>query len=56
MSAIVLCGDAHTAPDLAVGPFTTVEDAEEWAAQRPAHPGRYAVAMSLTPPEQVTSA
>jgi len=52
VSAIVLCGDAHTAPDLAVGPFATIAAAEAWADEQHGQPARYAVAMVLTPPEE----
>ena len=48
--AIVLCGDAHTAPDTVYGPFDTLEEAQEWASRRPNQPARYAAAMPLTEP------
>jgi hypothetical protein len=55
MVAVVLCGDAHTAPDLVVGPFGTLDEAEDWANRQPGHPARYAAVMVLTAPEDVTS-
>ena len=51
MAAIVLCGEAHAAPDRVVGPFETLEQAEEWAARQPGQPARYAEAMPLTEPD-----
>jgi len=51
MAATVLCGEAHTAPDRVVGPFDTLERAEERAARQPGQPARYAAAMPLTEPE-----
>jgi hypothetical protein len=51
MTAIVLCGDANTAPDHVFGPFQSLEEADEWARGQPGQPARYAVAMPVTPPE-----
>ena len=54
MAAIVLCGEAHTAPDLVVGPFDTLAEAEDWAKGQPGQPARYAAPMTLTTPDQAT--
>jgi hypothetical protein len=51
MSFVVLCGPANTAPDLLVGTFDTADDADEWIARQPVHPGRYAVPMPVTAPQ-----
>lgn len=51
MSFVVLCGPTKNAPDLIVGPFDTVDEADEWIASQAVSPGRYAVPMALTAPE-----
>jgi hypothetical protein len=55
MTAVVLCGDANTAPDLIVGPFATPDQAQAWASKQPGQPARYAAVMELTRPENVTA-
>jgi hypothetical protein len=55
MTAVVLCGDAHTAPDRVVGPFATLDQAQAWASKQPGQPARYAAVMDLTPPENTTA-
>lgn len=50
MEIIVLCGNRHTSPDLAVGPFPPGEEAGQWIAGQPVPPDRYAVAMPLIAP------
>ena len=54
MAAVVLCGEVHTAPDLVVGPFDTLAEAEEWAKRQLGQPDRYAAPMTLTMPDQAT--
>jgi hypothetical protein len=51
MAAVVLCGEAHHAPDHVYGPFDTLGGAERWADSRSRRPGRYAVAMALDSPD-----
>jgi hypothetical protein len=50
MRFVVLCGLAKNSPDLIVGPFETVEDANDWLTARKPQPDRYAVPMPLTAP------
>jgi hypothetical protein len=45
--AVVLQGPANSAPELIVGPFATMEDAQEWAGTHP-RDGGYSVAQELT--------
>jgi hypothetical protein len=49
VSAVVLRGPVNTAPELIVGPFPSLQEAEEWAFTHP-RPGGYSVAQELTPP------
>ncbi len=49
MTAVVLQGPAHAAPERIVGPFDTLGTAEAWAASHP-RPGGYSVAEELTAP------
>jgi hypothetical protein len=44
--AVVLRGPANTAPDAIVGPFASMHDAEQWAAQH-LRPDGYSVAQEL---------
>jgi hypothetical protein len=53
MATVVLCGPAHSAPDLLAGPFDTDEDAADWIADQLAEPGRYMVAAELRSPQDV---
>jgi hypothetical protein len=47
MAAVVLQGPANTAPEVIVGPFDSLADAENWALEHP-RPGGYSVAQELT--------
>jgi len=49
MAAVVLRGPANTAPDSIVGPFASVEEAEDWARSHP-RDGGYSVAQELSAP------
>jgi hypothetical protein len=49
MAAVVLRGPANTAPDSIVGPFQTMQEAEDWATAHP-RDGGYCVPEELTSP------
>jgi hypothetical protein len=51
MPYVVLCGQAHTAPERIVGPFASRDDADRFAAEQPGMPDRYAVVEDLIPPD-----
>jgi hypothetical protein len=48
MAAVVLQGPEHAAPEVIVGPFDTMIDAQRWAAAHPRE-GGYSVPVELTP-------
>jgi hypothetical protein len=50
MPAVVLRGPANSAPELIVGPFRSLQEAEEWSAAHPRE-GGYCIPEELTPPE-----
>ena len=52
MPAVVLRGPANTAPEVIVGPFPSMDQAEEWAQAHP-RDGGYCVAETLTDPAEV---
>lgn len=54
MVAVVLRGPANTAPEAIVGPFDTLDEAEQWSQDHPRH-GGYSVAEELTSPDNVHS-
>jgi hypothetical protein len=47
MAAVVLQGPANTAPEVIIGPFDSLRDAEDWARKHP-RAGGYSVAQELT--------
>jgi catechol 2,3-dioxygenase-like lactoylglutathione lyase family enzyme len=51
MPAVVLRGPANSAPEEIVGPFATIDEAEEWAERHP-RDGGYCVAEHLTAPAE----
>ena len=53
MAAVVLQGPANTAPEVIVGPFDSLTDAETWALEHP-RPGGYSVAQELTAAAEFT--
>jgi hypothetical protein len=48
--AVVLRGPAGTEPESIVGPFQTMEEAEEWARAHPRQ-GGYCLAQALSAPD-----
>lgn len=50
--AVVLRGPANTAPERIVGPFASLDEAEEWAQSHPRQ-GGYCVAEVLTDPAEI---
>jgi hypothetical protein len=52
MAAVVLRGPANSEPELIVGPFATLVEADEWAVAHPRE-GGYCVAQELTAPDEV---
>jgi hypothetical protein len=47
MAAVVLRGPANSAPDIIIGPFHSLGEAEDWAREHP-RAGGYSVAQELT--------
>jgi len=47
MAAVVLRGPANSAPEIIIGPFDSLRDAEDWARDHP-RGGGYSVAQQLT--------
>jgi hypothetical protein len=47
MAAVVLRGPANSAPEIIIGPFPSLRDAEDWAREHP-RAGGYSVAQQLT--------
>jgi len=47
MAAVVLQGPANSAPEVIIGPFDSLRDAEDWAREHP-RAGGYSVAQELT--------
>jgi hypothetical protein len=47
MAAVVLRGPANSAPEVIIGPFDSLRDAEDWALQHP-RVGGYSVAQEMT--------
>jgi hypothetical protein len=47
MAAVVLQGPANSAPEVIIGPFGSLGEAENWAIEHP-RPGGYSVAQELT--------
>jgi hypothetical protein len=47
MAAVVLRGPANSAPEVIIGPFYSLRDAEDWAREHP-RAGGYSVAQELT--------
>jgi catechol 2,3-dioxygenase-like lactoylglutathione lyase family enzyme len=54
MPAVVLRGPANSAPEEILGPFATIDEAEEWAELHPRE-GGYCVAEHLTSPREGAS-
>jgi catechol 2,3-dioxygenase-like lactoylglutathione lyase family enzyme len=55
MTAVVLQGPANSAPEMIVGPFPSMEEAEKWAGLH-LREGGYSVAQKLTSRGQVSEA
>jgi hypothetical protein len=47
MAAVVLRGPANSAPEIIIGPFHSLGEAEDWAREHP-RAGGYSVAQELT--------
>jgi hypothetical protein len=54
MAAVVLQGPANTAPEVIIGSFDSLRDAESWALEHP-RPGGYSVAQELTTAAEFTA-
>jgi hypothetical protein len=54
MSAVVLRGPANTAPEVIVGPFTSMDEAQQWA-QLHTRDGGYCVAQDLIGPDEFSA-
>ena len=54
MAAVVLQGPANNAPEVIIGPFDSLRDAEGWALQHP-RAGGYSVAQELTAAAEFTA-
>jgi hypothetical protein len=49
MSAVVLRGPSNAAPESIVGPFSSMDEAVQWAQEHP-RDGGYSVAQEITDP------
>lgn len=54
MAAVVLQGARDTAPEVIIGPFDSLRDAENWALEHP-RSGGYSVAQELTTAAEFTA-